>query len=349
MRKTTQLVLWLLLGVGLVAPGPAHPKNAVVTIQSKHGYGRTLPMRSKTVAYLRKLGPVAVADDPDNRQVPAVLQGLADGDLLILNLHSNSRVFGYGGSGPTGVKKTEEWGNFYRTFGLNKPPRLALVMIHGCIFDMVGDKVVAASDAQIEAIRKSLNAVAILSFNCQINPISGSWSFQGLAKGLAEGRRIASLIKTKSLRFLVAPGIDRNQATLDSLRGAVLGFKLEKREVFGSGPFSSVHLKVPHVVSPGKTYRLRGSFTHPCYPRGNYHLRIGFCDDKDFSRPGVFSSLVVPHRYGFKTTFEEKFTVPAGRAGFLKIQISLRSFSRNTGGYYGEQYIYRVPILKSGP
>ncbi len=339
--KGTVLAFALFLVLGWFCSLPA--KDAAVTIQSRHSYGSTFSLRSKTYEFLDKIGPIAKADDPDNRNVKESLRGLKDGDYLVLNLHSNARVFGYGGSSPSSEKESAPWNQFYQTFEVSDPPHLALVMVHGCIFNRNEEgEEVPASDAQIDAIRQALNADAIISFNTTINPQMATFSFQGLAKGMANRETIASMIKTPTLRFLVAPGIDRKSATLDSLQGRILGFE-ENTRTFGS-PAGTITLDVPHVVYSGQSYTISGQISHDSYPKSNYHVNAGFAEEAKLMEAGSFKTKLINNLNGFDNQFSSQLDVPVTNEKYLKVQISVRSFAEGTSNRYGEIHVYKIPI-----
>jgi hypothetical protein len=209
MAKLTRVLLFLLFALGC----PVQAENwALVTLQSQFSYGSTWPLTANLADSVRGGSrQVYSADDGDNRNVAPTLQRLQDGDVLVLNTHSSASLFGIDSRGV-------EWNLFPATFGLQPPPKLSLVIIHGCIANYDNNKQPhPSSDAQIDAIRRALNADAILAFNNEIDPRAGRLSLQNLVRDLVADKPIASLIHNPSLRFLTAPGIDRSQVRLSGL------------------------------------------------------------------------------------------------------------------------------------
>jgi len=160
---------------------------------------------------------VYVADDTNNSRVSSVLNGLGAGDVLVINTHSNARQFGVGNT-------ADEWSRFYSYWNVRNPPRLSAVIIHGCIFNPnPNGNPSPATDAQIEAIRRSLNAQAIISYNTSIHPLVGRQVLHQLIVDILNGNRVASLIQGANLRFLVDGAIDRQNVTLQTLVQAAGG------------------------------------------------------------------------------------------------------------------------------
>ncbi len=209
------LILFTTISIWLFSSSIAYAENwGVVTIQSTHGYGSTASIHDDTIAHLENNGKTSdkyIADDPNNNRVPSVLSNLRDNDVLIINAHSNSKEFGVGDKG-------KQWAEFYNYWRISKPSKLGLVIVHGCIFDYDSQgKVIPATDRQIQDIRKSLNADAIISFNTKVFvPLSRRMMHQ-LIMSILKGRKIASEIKFSNLRFLVDSQIDRNNVTLADL------------------------------------------------------------------------------------------------------------------------------------
>ncbi|HHH37655.1 MAG TPA: VWA domain-containing protein, partial [Epsilonproteobacteria bacterium] len=209
-------ILFAAISILIFSSSIAQAENwGVATIQSTHSYGSTIPIASGTIGYLQKNGKTSkkyIADDTRNTRVSSVLNNLKNNDVLIINTHSNAMQFGAGSSGV-------EWADFYNYWGTRKPPpKLGLVIIHGCIFsrDSQGNDILA-TDRQIQDIRKSLNADAIISFNSKVNPLVGRISLHQLIVGILKGHKIASLIHGRNLRFLVDSQIDRDNVTLADL------------------------------------------------------------------------------------------------------------------------------------
>ena len=204
----TSLLLSLLLCSAVQAE-----RWGLVTIQSTHGYGSVIPIQPGTVQFLqsRRPGSVYVADDTNNSRVTSVLNGLRDGDVLVINTHSNAHVFGAG-------SRAVEWRQFYGFWNVANPPRLSAVIVHGCIFDKdANGNHIPATDTQIDALRRSLNAQSIISYNTTIHALVGRQALHQLIVDILNGNRIAPLIQGANLRFLVDGTVDRQNATLQTL------------------------------------------------------------------------------------------------------------------------------------
>lgn len=225
---------------------PAHGEEwGLVTVQSNHSYGYTYPLLPGTVKDLqdaRGSGSVHVADSPNNARVGSVLSQIGDGGVLVINTHSTADVFGVGNT-------SADWTEFYSTFGANPPPKLGLVIIHGCLanYDSNGNSH-PSTDAQIERIRQALGADAIISYNVEIDPRVARLSLQGIIKGVSAGQPISSLIHGSNVRFITAPGVDRDRVTINDLSGG----RTTPPPPPPSGP-SITGLSVSSVLASSKT------------------------------------------------------------------------------------------------
>src|SRR5262249_49748490 len=143
-----------------------------------------------------------------------VLKSLKDGDVLVINCHANCMQFGAGTEGP-------QWSHFYRTWNITRKPKLALVIVHGCIYDEdENKKEIPATDSQIGAIRNSLNAKSIVSFNVEVDPRAGRLSMHNMIVDILAGNKLAGMINTPTLRYLADQDVDRNNAKLADLKAA---------------------------------------------------------------------------------------------------------------------------------
>jgi hypothetical protein len=208
LRYLISLVLMITLAQPLLAE-----EWGVVTIQSTYSYGYTYPLLPTTVPSLQRTKGstnVHVADDKNNSNVGRVLGRLKDGDVLVINTHSSTGGFGVGNRLPA-------WSKFYRTFGV-RPFRPRLVIIHGCIANYDADNnPYPSTDSQINAIRQALGADAIVSYNTEIDPRVARISLEGIIEGVSKGKPIASLIKGANVRFITAPGVNRDKVTVNDL------------------------------------------------------------------------------------------------------------------------------------
>ena len=205
-------MLFAAISILIFSNSIAYAENwGVVTIQSTHGYGSPIPFHDETIDYLKDNGKTSdkyIADNSDNINVSSVLNNLRDNDVLIINTHSDAEQVGVGDS------EKFLWKDFYKHWKTRKPPpRISLVIIHGCINSGDG----YATDSQIQNIRKSLNAKTIISYNTKIHAWVGRSVLHKLIKGILGGDKIASLIHGRNLRFLVDSQIDRDKVTLEDL------------------------------------------------------------------------------------------------------------------------------------
>jgi len=217
---TLALLIFSLLIPGLSVDHVSAESWGFVTIQysESSSYGNTYSLLPATVEYAKaNLEPpseVYFADDKDNQRVSSVLQKLEDGDVLVLNCHAYTGGFGVG-------KKSAKWEDFYTHWEVSEPPKLSLVILNGCIYSVSDDGgVTPATDTQIQDIRRSLNARALITYNNKVSAQVGALNVHNFVKNILAGKKIADLISGQIVRFVVEPGIDAEKATLGDVRNA---------------------------------------------------------------------------------------------------------------------------------
>lgn len=198
----------------IVAVIPAMAENVgVITIQSTASYGGTAPFNPGSISRWQNTlggrGTLSPADDKDNSNVANVLKGLKDGDVLVINCHSNTEFFGVGNS-------KAEWSNFWNFWKVSPRPKLSMVIIHGCLKDPYGNE---STDGDIDQIRSSLNARSIIAINTYIHPVAASLSMHQIVNGVIEGKQINPLMHGPNYRFITEQGIDKGKVTLPELIG----------------------------------------------------------------------------------------------------------------------------------
>ena len=149
MRKA----LAIALGAILAGLGGGAWADVGVTLQTtkSSAYKGTAAL---TPAIVGKLNGGAANSD-DIATIAATLRKLKNGDILVLAMHSNPRVFAVG-------DKVFEWSRFWSTFGIRNPPRLAAAILGGCMFEEGNDdKILPITGAQVRALRATFNSEII--------------------------------------------------------------------------------------------------------------------------------------------------------------------------------------------
>lgn len=228
-RKRAFAPLPLVLLVFLLSLSADAENWGVVTIQSKFGYGMTFPLSEDLINDIRSKRTAFDADDPDNSNVPGVLSRLRDGDVLVINTHSNVNVFGYG------KDSSAQWSQFYSTFRARSNLRPSLVIIHGCMPQSSG---APSTDADLQKVRMALNARGLIAYNITVNPFAGRLSMHGIINGMLRGEQIQSLLRNDALRFVTDGTVDDSTATLSDL----LKSGRDVEPPIETGGLSAIHL-----------------------------------------------------------------------------------------------------------
>ncbi len=206
----------VILGLVLPVPVPAFAIDVGVTVQTSRSgsYKGTQPL---TAPILGKLGAKENSDDP--AVIARALRQLKDGDILVLAVHSNPEVFGLG-------RNIVAWSDFWNSFGIERPPRLAAVIIGGCMTDEVGEgkdkRYVHVTENDLQAIRSAFNTKTLFAPGSEIMPSVAINDTNGILGSLLAGKKLADINLQKRWHYIAGPGINKNTVTLKELRGGEL-------------------------------------------------------------------------------------------------------------------------------
>lgn len=180
----------------------------ITTLSSS--YKNTLPLSGDVVSMLS-----AAKKSDKKEEIAEVLQTLRNGDILVMSVHSNPSVFAIG-------KEAMHWAYFWEYFGIENPPKLAVVIIGGCMarsFEHNGEKVyVPITEPEMTFIRRRFGTQALFLPKSAINPILARQHIYGYLKHMKEGKRVASYNPGGLWHYVTAPGVNRIGATLEDLR-----------------------------------------------------------------------------------------------------------------------------------
>lgn len=204
------LAVAVCLGVAGGRRAVAAQADVGVTIQtSRGGYPGTQPL---TVPITKQLAASENSDDP--KKIGNALRQLKDGSVLVLAVHSNPKKFGMG---PDIV----EWAQFWSTFGVEKPPRLAAVIIGGCMVEEPGeDKYVPITEDQVRALRRLFNAEAIYTPKGAVPKIMAITDTNGMLASLLKGKKLCDINLQDRWHCAMCPRWDakKSEITLKELR-----------------------------------------------------------------------------------------------------------------------------------
>lgn len=152
----------------------------------------------------------------DKAEISKALKRLKDGDILVMSVHSNPSVFALG-------KEACHWGLFWDYFEIKNPPRLAVVIIGGCMarsYEHEGETYyVHITDPEVNFILRNFGTKAMFLPSATINPMVAINDITGILKQMMdEDKRLAKCSPGKRWRYVTAPGIDRIAVTLKDLR-----------------------------------------------------------------------------------------------------------------------------------
>ncbi len=204
------------LCLALLVPVCASAVDVGVTLQTSRStsYKHTQPLTKPVTG---KLGASENSDDP--AVIGRALRQLNDGDILVLAVHSNPGVFGLG-------KNVVEWKDFWRSFGIARPPQLASVIIGGCMSNEFGEdndkRYVHVTEKELEHIRSIFNAKTLFAPGSEIMPPVAINDTDGILGSLLAGKKLADINLQKRWRYLAGPGVSKNSVTLKDLRGGNL-------------------------------------------------------------------------------------------------------------------------------
>jgi len=180
-----------------------------ITIQTTQSdsYPTTYPLSKEVLSQLER------QEDSDNTAlIGNALRQLRDGDILVLSVHSNPRIFGLGPTKPS-------WSNFWATFRIDKPPRLASVIIAGCMSTKSGKTYIHATESDMERLRSIFNAKTLFAPGSEIHPLVASNDTKGLVRSLFAGKKLADIKLQNRWYYVADPAIDKNNVTLKDIRG----------------------------------------------------------------------------------------------------------------------------------
>ncbi len=180
-----------------------------ITIQTSlsSSYPKTKSLSREILAQLK-----AQEDSDDAALIRRALGQLRDGDVLVLSVHSNPNIFGLG-------KMRVPWSKFWATFGIARPPRLATVVIAGCMSVEGDDGYKHATQNDIEGLRSIFNAKTLFAPGCEINPLVAAKDTNGLLGSLFAGKKLADINLQNRWYYAADPAIDKSSVTLKDLRG----------------------------------------------------------------------------------------------------------------------------------
>ncbi|MGA2496999.1 MAG: CARDB domain-containing protein, partial [Tepidisphaeraceae bacterium] len=144
--------VFLLMAEGApVAGGSGTGKMVIIRIKEENS---NKPGTAVSMNQPPHVAGVPVIGDHD--EMAKAVQGLKDGDMLVINCHSNPQIFA---DWQTHVK----WADFWKHFGVEgKPPKLRAVVIAGCVMDFTkrdkdGKRLeTPATTEQLQEMRKGL-------------------------------------------------------------------------------------------------------------------------------------------------------------------------------------------------
>lgn len=200
----------------LLVPVCVSAVDVGVTLQTSRStsYKHTQPL---TKPITGKLGASENSDDP--ALIGRALRQLGDGDVLVLAVHSNPEVFGLG-------RNVVAWSDFWNSFGIERPPRLAAVIIGGCMTDEVGEgkdkRYVHVTENDLQAIRSAFNTKTLFAPGSEIMPSVAINDTNGILGSLLAGKKLADINLQKRWHYVAGPGIDKKAVTLKELRGGEL-------------------------------------------------------------------------------------------------------------------------------
>lgn len=242
--------------VGVIPAGLARAGDAGVTLQtSEGGYAGTQSLTKPITDNLK-----ASVNSGQRSEIAPVLRQLKDGDVLVLAMHSNPEKFGLG-------SEVVEWKDFWRTFGVDKPPRLSAVIMGGCMVKYIGkDDVEPITEAQTTALRDIFKAEAVFTPRGAVHKNVAINDTNGLLGSLLGGKKLADLNLQGRWQYSVASKWKKPDGTLkditlaDLRRGGVT-----EQEAYDAGVEAG---KSPYDVSSGYDKYNDNEVTAKAFRRG---------------------------------------------------------------------------------
>jgi hypothetical protein len=193
-----------------LSPLLASAADTGITIQTTQysSYPKTYPLSKEVLDQVKK------QENSDSAAVIGnVLRQLRDGDVLVLSVHSNPNIFGLG------TMKPIPWSNFWSTFQIDRPPRLASVIIAGCMSIGSGKGYIHATQSDIERLRSIFNAKTLFAPGSEINPLVASNDTKGLVRALFAGKKLGDINLQDRWYYTADQSIDKSSVALKDLRG----------------------------------------------------------------------------------------------------------------------------------
>ena len=160
--RVLMLIVTSLLAITLTQPVLARDAGITIQTTESESYAHTQPL---TKHILDQLGTKTNTDNKE--KIREVLSELRDGDILVLSVHSNPSVFAIG-------DQAVNWGRFWKHFGIENPPKLAAVIIGGCMareYKQVKETYyVHITEPEQNFIRRNLNTQVLFVPKREIHP-----------------------------------------------------------------------------------------------------------------------------------------------------------------------------------
>lgn len=179
-----------LMAVALLLPLAAGDVRAVdlgVSLQTSRSssYKGVMPLSPGTTGLLK-----ASIDSDDRAKIGHMLRQLKDGDVFVLTMHSNPDVFAVG-------KDVFPWSDFWTTFGIAKPPRLAAAILAGCMVNEMksnGQEIyIPIKPEQVAGMRKLFGAEVTYMPPGGVNPLVASTNTYALLQALLAGKKLGDI------------------------------------------------------------------------------------------------------------------------------------------------------------
>lgn len=211
-------VAGLCLGLAMLGAlaAPARADDVGVTIQTtlSTAYKNTAALTPAITSQLN--GGAANSDDP--RVIGETLKKLRDGDVLVLAIHSNPSVFALG-------KTTKPWSEFWKTFGIARPPRLSVAILGGCMADHIekDDSFKPIAPEKVGELRQIFNAETIYTPKGVIPYVLALNNTNGILTSLMSNKKLSEIDLGGKWYQSISPRwvtpIRWQKATLKELRG----------------------------------------------------------------------------------------------------------------------------------
>lgn len=205
------LMLSVIAFLAITLNQPVLAKDTGITLQtSRGGYAGC---QALTEPITDQLGATANTDDVE--EIRQVLSQLRDGDILVLSLHSNPSDFGIG-------DQAVNWGRFWEHFGIENPPKLAAVIVGGCMArEYKQDEethYVLINESEQNFIRRNLNAQVLFVPSGEILAAVAINDTNGLLRSILGGKRLSKINLQGRWHYVTAPGLNRDNISLVDLR-----------------------------------------------------------------------------------------------------------------------------------